>query len=111
VRRIKHRVDCGLLALAHHGPEAYRDEFELVLRRESAHSDDIWQADHTPLDVMVLDAAGRPTRPWSTIIPDDHSRAVAGYSVFVGEPTALQTALAWPQAIRRKADPAWPVCR
>jgi hypothetical protein len=26
-----------------------------VLRRESAHPNDLWQADHTELDVMVLD--------------------------------------------------------
>ena len=41
---------------------------------------DIWQADHTELDVMVLDEAGRPARPWLTVILDDHSRAVAGYT-------------------------------
>ena len=88
----------------------YRDDFELVLRRESAHPNDLWQADHTELDVMVLDEAGRPARPWLTVILDDHSRAVAGYTVFLGDPSAWQTALALRQAIWRKTDPAWPVC-
>lgn len=41
---------------------------------------------------------------------DDHSRAVAGYMVFLGAPSALNTALALRQAIWRKTDPAWPVC-
>ena len=37
VRRIIAGLDRGLLALAHGGPGDYRDNFELVLRRESAH--------------------------------------------------------------------------
>jgi len=41
---------------------------------------------------------------------DDHSRVVAGYMVFLGAPSALNTSLALRQAIWRKADPAWPVC-
>ena len=49
-------------------------------------------------------------RPWLTIIMDDYSRAVAGYTLFLGAPTALQTALALRQAIWRKPHAAWPVC-
>ena len=44
------------------------------------------------------------------MIEDDHSRAIAGYAVNLGAPSALQTALALRQAIWRKADPAWHVC-
>jgi len=110
VRRIIAGLDRGLLALAHGGPGDYRDNFELVLRRESAHPNDLWQADHTELDVMVLDESEKPARPWLTVILDDHSRAVAGYTVFLGDPSAMQTALALRQAIWRKQDPAWPVC-
>jgi putative transposase len=33
---------------------------------------------------MVLDENSRPARPWLTVILDDHSRAVAGYTVFLG---------------------------
>lgn len=110
VRRIVIGLDRGLLALAHHDPDVYRDEFELVMRREAVHPNDIWQADHTWLDLMVLDQAGRPARPWLTVILDDHSRAVPGYTVFLGDPSMLQTALALRQAVWRKTDPAWPVC-
>ena len=103
-------LDRGLLALAHHDGSVYRDSFELVFRRESRRPNDLWQADHTELDVMVLDEAERPARPWLTVVLDDHSRAVAGYTVFLGDPTAVQTALALRQAIWRKTDPGWPVC-
>jgi len=84
VRRVIHRLDRGLLALAHHDPDVYRDDFELVLRREAVHPNDVWQADHTELDVQILDESGRSVRPWLTVILDDHSRAVAGYTVFWG---------------------------
>jgi len=110
VREVIAGLDRGLLALAHHDGSVYRDTYELVLRRESGHPNDLWQADHTELDVMVLDEADRPVRLWLTVIVDDHSRAVPGNTVFLGDPTALQTALALRQAIWRKTDPAWPVC-
>jgi len=99
-----------LLALAHDGRAAYRDRYELVYRRESERPNEQWQADHNKLDVLVLDDKDRPARPWLTVILDDHSRAVAGYVVFLEAPSALQTALALRHAIWRKADPAWPVC-
>ncbi|MCD2135923.1 Mu transposase C-terminal domain-containing protein [Rhodococcus qingshengii] len=83
-------IDPGLATLAHRGPAAYRDNFELVYRRESKKPNEVWQADHTELD--------------------DHSRAVAGYTVFLGAPTSMQTALALRQAIWRKADSQWQVC-
>jgi len=103
-------LDRGLVSLAQNGDAGYRNDFDLVLRRESANPNDLWQADHTQLDVMVLDESDRTARPWLTVILDDKSRAAAGYTVFLGDPTALQTALALRQAIWRKADPAWPVC-
>ena len=59
---------------------------------------------------MVLDETGKPARPWLTVILDDHSRAVAGYTVFLGDPSALQTALALRQAVGRKPDPGWTIC-
>jgi putative transposase len=109
-RAIIAALDRGLVALAHEGPAAYRDRFELALRREAAAPNAIWQADHTQLDVVVLDPAGRPARPWLTVILDDFSRAVAGYAVYLDAPSALQTALALRHAIWRKDEPAWPVC-
>jgi putative transposase len=54
--------------------------------------------------------AGNPARPWLTVVEDDHSRAIAGYAVNLGAPSALQTALVLRQAIWRKAEPGWHVC-
>ena len=110
VYRIVADLDRGLVSLAHKGAAAYGNDFDLVLRRESTNANDLWQADHTQLDVIVLDESDRPVRPWLTVILDDKSRAVAGYTVFLGDPTSLQAALALRQAIWRKSDPAWPVC-
>lgn len=110
VRQIIRGLDPGLMTLAHAGPVAYRDRFELALRWEADAPNAIWQADHTQMDVMILDARGRPARPWLTLILDDYSRAIAGYAVFLEAPSALQTALALRQAVWRKSDPAWAIC-
>ena len=89
---------------------AFRDRFELAWRHRASRPNALWQADHTELDVLVLEANGTAARPWLTTVIDDHSRAIAGYTVFLGAPSALHTSLALRQAIWRKTDPAWPVC-
>ena len=104
------RLDPGLITLAHEGPARFRDKFELVHRHRARRPNAIWQADHTQLDLLIRDASGKPVRPWLTTVIDDHSRALAGYSVFVDAPSAFQTSLALRQAIWRKADPLWAVC-
>jgi putative transposase len=109
VRAIVAAIDPGLRTLAVDGDAAYRDRFELVHRRSAARPNEQWQADHTLLDVQIVDVHGRPDRPWLTAVLDDYSRAVAGYTVFLGAPTAEQTALALHQAVRSKPNPAWPV--
>lgn len=109
VRSIIAAIDPGLRTLALDGDAAYRDRFELVFRRTSDGPNDQWQCDHTLLDLVVLDARQRPARPWLTVVLDDYSRALAGYTVFLGAPTAEQTALALHQAVSRKTNTAWPV--
>ncbi len=103
-------LDPGMVTLAQDGPAAFRDRFELVHRHRAAAPNAVWQADHTLLDLLILDEAGKPARPWLTTVVDDHSRAIAGYTVFLGAPCVLNTCLALRHAIWRKADPAWPVC-
>lgn len=110
VRTIIATIDPGLRTLAQHGDTAYRNQFELVLRRTTTGPNEQWQADHTLLDVMILDKTGTPVRPWLTVVLDDYSRAIAGYTVFIGAPTAEQTALALHQAVNRKTNPAWQMC-
>src|SRR5215471_3390985 len=103
-------LDPAMMTLAHEGAAAFRDRYELIHRHRAAAPNALWQADHTLLDLLILDEAGKPVRPWLTTVVDDHSRAVAGTMVFLGAPSTLQTSLALRQAIWRKADPAWPVC-
>lgn len=67
------------MTLAHDGPTALRDRYELLYRRQSDRPNALWQADHTELDLLVLDADGTPARPWLSVALDDCSRAVAGY--------------------------------
>ncbi len=104
------RLEPALVALAHGGPKAYRERFDLIHRREAEGPNHIWQADHTQLDVWVRDEHDRPGRPWLTVILDDHSRAVAGYRLGLAAPSVPQTALALRDAIAPKADPRWHVC-
>lgn len=110
VRDIVRRLNPAMLTLAHEGAAAFRDKFELVHRHRADRPNATWQADHTQLDILILDSGGKKVRPWLTTVVDDHSRAIAGYMVFLGAPSALNTSLALRQAIWRKADPTWPVC-
>jgi putative transposase len=70
----------------------------------------MWQADHTPLDVWLLDEAGKPAKPYLTAIEDDYSRMIVGYRLSFQPATALTTALTLRQAIWRKEDPRWSAC-
>ena len=110
VYAIVRQLDPGLVMLAHEGAKAYKEAFDLLYRHEATAPNEIWQADHTPLDIWIVDEHGKPARPWLCAILDDYSRALAGYSVSLHAPSALQTALALHQAIWHKADPHWRVC-
>ena len=96
------QLDPALVTLAHAGTRAYRDAYDLILRREASRPNELWQADHTPLNIWLLDERGQPARPLLSIILDDYSRAVAGYGLGFWAPSALQTALVlrqcqWPR--------------
>src|SRR5258706_6361508 len=107
VRQIIKSLDPALVTLAHEGAAAYREEFDLLYRRESPHANAMWQTDHTPLDVLLLDETGTPAKPWLTAIEDDYSRMIVCYRLSFQESTALTTALTLRQAIWRKEDPRW----
>jgi putative transposase len=103
-------LDPGLRMLAHEGTKRYEEVFDLVYRRQAGAPNELWQADHTELDLWVITPSAKPARPWLTVIQDDHSRAAAGYMVYLEAPSAINTALALRQAIWRKPDPGWSVC-
>lgn len=110
VRQVIKNIDPALLTYAHQGAAAYREEFDLLYRREATHSNAMWQADHTPLDVWLLDEAGKPAKPYLTAIEDDYSRMIVGYRLSFQPATALTTALTLRQAIWRKEDAHWSAC-
>ena len=109
-RRIVLKLDKALVSLAHDGPKVYSEKFDLIRRREARHPNQIWQADHTQLDMWLLNDDGQPVRPWLGVILDDYSRAVTGYNVSFDAPQALRTALMLRQAIWRKPDGSWQMC-
>lgn len=82
VRQIVQDLDPAMVTLALEGAASYRDKHELVLRRRAGCPNEMWQADHTELDIVVRGSGIRPVRPWLTIIEDDYSRAVCGYYTF-----------------------------
>jgi putative transposase len=108
VRQVIKGLDPALVTMAHQGAAAYREAFDLLHRREASHSNAMWQADHSPLDVLLLDETGTPAKPWLTAIEDDYSRMIVGYRLSFQKATALTTALTLRQAICRKEDPRWP---
>jgi putative transposase len=67
------------VSLAHSAAEAYREEFDLLYRRGATHSNAMWQADHTSLDILLLNEEGKPAKPWLTVIEDDYSRVIASF--------------------------------
>ncbi|HLJ17031.1 MAG TPA: DDE-type integrase/transposase/recombinase [Bryobacteraceae bacterium] len=107
---IVQKLPAGLVTLAHEGTKAYSEAFELVIRREADAPNAIWQADHTPLDILLIRSDGEIAKPWLTVVIDDYSRAVAGYFLSFEDPSSLHTSLALRQAIWRKEDSRWIVC-
>lgn len=104
------RLDPGLLTLANRGTKVYRQQFDLRHRREASTPSDIWQADHSLLEIWLRNDEGQPARPRLTVIMDDYRRAIAGFGVSFHASSALQTALVLRQAIWRKATPQWHIC-
>jgi putative transposase len=110
VYAVLQQLDPALVTLAQEGSKVYRDRFDLLYRREASRPNEIWQADHTPLDIWIVDDRGEPARPWLTVIIDDYSRVIASFRVGLEVPTALGTALTLRQGIWRKEDPRWQIC-
>ena len=93
VRQIVHALNPALVTLALEGPVSYRDKHELVFRRRAEHPNQTWQSDHTELDIHIVGADEKPDRPWLTTVMDDYSRAICGYMVFTGAPSAINRVL------------------
>jgi putative transposase len=54
VYEIVRSIEPAMATLGHEGSKRYQEVFDLVHRREAAKPNEIWQADHTLLDLWVL---------------------------------------------------------
>jgi putative transposase len=50
---IVRQLPADLVTLAHQGTKAYSEAFDLAHRREASGPNAIWQADHSPLDILL----------------------------------------------------------
>lgn len=110
IYNIVKRINPRLLTLAIEGSKVYQQKYELIYRRECRMPNEIWQADHTEMDIYILDPKGNERKPWLTTIVDDYSRAIAGRFLSFEAPSSLNTALALRQAIWKKKNPQWEIC-
>ncbi|STX83919.1 Uncharacterised protein [Legionella donaldsonii] len=68
VSKIINNISPDLISLAHDGIKPYQQKYDLLYIREASRANEIWQADHTLLDIYVLDDKGGIKRPWLTVI-------------------------------------------
>lgn len=71
---------------------------------EVEYSNQVWQCDHTPADILLVDANGQPLgRPWLTTVVDTYSRCVMGVNIGFDAPSSTVVALALRHAILPKS--------
>lgn len=70
VHQIIKNLDSALVPLEHQGAATYREEFDLVYQREAIHANAMWQANHTSLDVWLLNEAGNAAKSYLAAIED-----------------------------------------
>ena len=66
------------------------------------YSNQVWQCDHTPADILVVAADGSYHRPTLTLVVDMHSRCIVGMHLGLAYPSAFVTCLALRHAILPK---------
>ncbi len=73
------------------------------LEVEVKESNQVWQCDHTRVDLMVVDQVGEVLgRPWLTTIVDTYSRCIMGIHLGMEAPSAVVVCLALRHAILPK---------
>ncbi|MBP5974041.1 Mu transposase C-terminal domain-containing protein [Brasilonema sp. CT11] len=67
------------------------------------HSNQVWQCDHTLIDVLLVDSSGKIlSRPWLTTVIDSYSRCIMGINLGYDAPSSTVVALALRHAILPK---------
>lgn len=104
-------LPADVVTMAREGQQAWRDQFEPVLRFESSRPNECWQMDHCQLDILVVSEDGERVlgRPWLTVALDTYSRAVTGYYLSLTYPTKLTICFALRRAILEKGTAVWPM--
>lgn len=70
-------------------------------------SNQVWQCDHTKIDVLVVDQSGEILgRPWLTLVVDTYSRCIMGLHLGFDAPSAQVVGLALRHGILPKQYPA-----
>ncbi len=68
------------------------------------YSNQVWQCDHTPADILLVDANGQLLgRPWLTTVVDTYSRCVMGFNIGFDAPSSTVVALALRHSILPKS--------
>jgi transposase InsO family protein len=76
-----------------------RDGLDLTIE----HSNQVWQCDHTPADVLLVDSEGKLLgRPWLTTVIDSYSRCIVGINLGFDAPSSQVVSLALHHAILPK---------
>ena len=81
-----------------------RRRHQVYLRWEARHRNEIWQADHKELEVLVLaPRCRRPQKPWVTLFLDAFSRLIMGWAIAL-YPSAATVLAALGKGIRVDPD-------
>src|SRR6266700_1331761 len=67
IQRIVGQLDPALMTLAHEGSKVYREEFDLLYRHEASFPNEVWQADHSLLPILVFNEQGNSPSPGSPL--------------------------------------------
>lgn len=89
IRKVIKKIPDDLKVLAKNGDKVYGDKYEMIIRRTSKYPNQMWQTDHSLLDLLIVDCDNQKKKPWLTVVIDDFSRAIAGFSLFTGDPSSL----------------------
>lgn len=68
VRKVIKNIPKDVNILAKYGDKAYENLYEVIMRRESRHPNEMWQVDHSMLSIKVQLDNGKEDFPWLTII-------------------------------------------
>jgi len=100
-----------------HASKQYTEFFGRFPETERPHA--IWQIDHTPVDLIIIDEIYRKPigRPYLTIAIDTHSRCIPGFCLTLESPSAVSVGLCLTHGVfdkenwleKRSIKTQWPI--